>query len=283
MTKSIHGTGRVVILDSGFGQPAVVTALKSKGLYTTAVIKKKRYWPAGVPGDNIRTHMYGKDVGKQQVLEGKQGTPYEGLWLGAMADSKHTSLMCNSWATTNETGPTKKRRVGTALVEFKYGEYQHFYYKGRNAVDANNQVRQGCLSLEAISGLKLWENRQFMYMIATVEANALLAYNYFVRERGGEPKLPKSTFRRMLAGKLVGNSLNPGDVATGASEADDAHVHELRTVPKCAGRYKDGAFPAIKADYVKWPCSWCKKKVRTYCACDPSAIVCAKCWHYHVE
>lgn len=286
MTKSIHGSGRVVVLDSGFGQPAAVLGLKEVGLFSTAVIKKKRYWPRGVPGDNIRLHMFGKDVGIQQVFEGKEDKPYKGLWLGSMADSKHIALMCNSWATTNETGPRKKRRVGTDLVEFKYGEYQHYYYKGRNAVDANNQVRQGYLSLEHAAALRSWEHRVFMYVIATAEANAFL-YNYFTRERAGLPKLSKAAFRRALAGKLVRNSMIPDPDATlqvsTSPDREDDRPHKLRTVPKHGGRFKDGRFPTIMAEYVKWPCYLCKRKVRTYCGCDPSRIVCSMCWHAHVK
>ena len=173
------------------------------------------------------------------------------------------------------------------LVEFKYGEYQHFYYKGRNAVDANNQNRQGYLSLEAISGLKSWEHRMFMYVIATAETNALLAYNYFVRERAGLQKMSKAEFRRALAEKLVQNTLIAEDLreepAVASPDRENEHVHELRMVPKHRGRYKNGEFPSVATAYVKWPCYLCNRNVRTYCACDKSRIVCSRCWHVHIK
>ena len=40
MTESIHGSGQVVILDSGFGYVPAVVQLKAHGLFATAYIKK---------------------------------------------------------------------------------------------------------------------------------------------------------------------------------------------------------------------------------------------------
>ena len=65
-----------------------------------------------------------------------------------MADYKHISIMANSWGTTHPAGKSLKRRVGTSLVEITYGEYMHWYYFGRHAVDDNNNIRQGCLPFE---------------------------------------------------------------------------------------------------------------------------------------
>lgn len=85
----------------------------------------------------------------------------------------------------------------------------------------------------------------------------------------------------------AGNTLLPADPdAAPAVTSPDREVdrpHQLRKVPKHGGRFKDGSFPTIKAEYVKWPCYLCKRKVRTYCGCDPSRIVCSMCWHAHVK
>ncbi len=43
MTTSIWGSGRVVIMDSGFGYIPSIVQLKEKALYSTTVIKKKAY------------------------------------------------------------------------------------------------------------------------------------------------------------------------------------------------------------------------------------------------
>ena len=41
MTKSIWGTGRCVLMDSGFGYIPCIVQLKNKGLFSTMVVKKK--------------------------------------------------------------------------------------------------------------------------------------------------------------------------------------------------------------------------------------------------
>lgn len=100
-------------------------------------------------------------------------------------------------------------------------------------------------------------------------------------------KLSKAAFRRALAGKLVRNSMIPDPDATlqvsTSPDGEDDRPHQLRTVPKHGGRFKAGGFPTIKAEYVKWPCYLCKRKVLTYCECNPSRIVCSMCWHAHVK
>ena len=45
MTRPIWGSGRAVIMDSGFGYVASMFQLKEKGLFATTVIKKKRFGP----------------------------------------------------------------------------------------------------------------------------------------------------------------------------------------------------------------------------------------------
>jgi hypothetical protein len=291
MTKSVHGSGRVVILDSGFGAPKTAKALLEKGVYSTAVIKKKRYWPAGVPGDAIKDDMHGEPIGKQKVYNGKDGTDCEGLWLGAMADSKHTSIMCNSWATTQEMGRMKKRRVGLGLEEFHYAEYQHFYYMGRNAVDAHNQNRQGFLSIEDIAGTKNWAKRMFFFLLGVVEVNALLGFNHFVREKTGSDKVSKATFRRNLAEKLIHNPdimyddwYNDSDNDCQAQyDVRSRSIHKLTKLRPYRGRFKNGSFPAIKSQYPKYNCHICSRPIRTYCSCDRSTMVCANCHHVHIE
>ena len=46
------------------------------------------------------------------------------------------------------SGGTKKRRVGSELVEFKHGEAQINYYCGTHEVDDDKNNRQGFSSLE---------------------------------------------------------------------------------------------------------------------------------------
>ena len=51
--EPIFSTGKFVVLDSGFCVSKGITALLEVGVYAAALIKKRKYWPKGVPGDAI--------------------------------------------------------------------------------------------------------------------------------------------------------------------------------------------------------------------------------------
>ena len=53
MLQSYFSTGRYVVLDSGFCVLKALVQLKKVGMFACAVIKKRRYWPAFVPGEAI--------------------------------------------------------------------------------------------------------------------------------------------------------------------------------------------------------------------------------------
>ena len=74
MTEPIHGTGKVVMGDSGFFVAGGIVALHMKGVWGQFLIKKRKYWPRFVPGDYIDEYMRGKPLGFSktfvQVIEG---------------------------------------------------------------------------------------------------------------------------------------------------------------------------------------------------------------------
>lgn len=71
----------------------------------------------------VLQEMTGKEVGVQWVRRGSHPSSKYKVWIGAMADSKHISMMENIWGTTHPMGRVRNRRVGTTLVEINYGEY----------------------------------------------------------------------------------------------------------------------------------------------------------------
>ena len=275
-TKSLFGTGRVIILDSGFGQLPVLTELKKRGLFGTMFIKKRRGWPKGVPGDAIHASLQGADIGKQFAFVANEGSPHNGVWLAAMPDSKHISMMGNTHSTTIQMGEKKKRRVGDLLVEINYAEYQQNYYKARNAVDFNNQLRQGYLSLEAGAATKDWAKRQFFFVLGVIEINAHLCHQHFVlRPKGLEP-LSKAQFRVRLAEQLIGEVPAPPAPVTGDG------THRLMALKNNKKKFELGVgFAPAKAKYQKYKCRGCQQQVRTYCACSPEVMRCASCFGNH--
>ena len=70
LTKPFWSTGKVFILDSGFCVLQAIVELKKQGLFAAALIKKRRYWPKLVPGDEIIAHFNDKEVGVVDAIKG---------------------------------------------------------------------------------------------------------------------------------------------------------------------------------------------------------------------
>ena len=70
VTKPLHGTGKCIVLDSGFCALEGIARLKEKGVFAAAQIKKRRYWPKHVDGNIIKAYFADKDVGSVAALPG---------------------------------------------------------------------------------------------------------------------------------------------------------------------------------------------------------------------
>ena len=70
LCSPIFHTGKLVILDSGFCVLQAIIELKKRGVYSSALIKKRRYWPKYIKGDDIRQHFDDKEVGAADSLPG---------------------------------------------------------------------------------------------------------------------------------------------------------------------------------------------------------------------
>jgi hypothetical protein len=73
MLATYFSTGRYVILDSSFCVLKSLVELKKVGIFACAVIKKRRYWPAFVPGEAINRQFdnLGLGVGDSLAISGK--------------------------------------------------------------------------------------------------------------------------------------------------------------------------------------------------------------------
>ncbi len=82
LTESIHHSGRVVIMDSGFCVLKGLVQLASVGVvYASLVIKKRRYWPMYIDGAAIYSHFDLKEIGTTDSLPGTlDGTNFKVLY-----------------------------------------------------------------------------------------------------------------------------------------------------------------------------------------------------------
>ena len=291
MTKSIHGTGRVVVMDSGFGVLQGLIELLKVGLYSSAVVKKKRYWPKHIKGDSIDEHMSAQEIGSSDALVGRLDDKQ--FYVYATRDSRFICKLMATYGTLLPAGPEKRRQTGEGrLVTFRYNTVTSNYYKARGAVDTHNNVRQGSMSFEAAFASKDWANRQFAYLIASSEINALLAYNRYVRKPVGLGSLSVMEFREILAKQLIYNhdlDVQPEGIASEDSPSSAvvkrrrcAAQHQLVRPPNKTGSWH-GSWKSVATDYLQRRCSGenCTERVRKYCVCDKTRFWCTNCFAVH--
>ncbi len=56
LTRQLWNYGKVVVLNSGFCDEKALIQLAKKGVFGSALIKERRYWPKDVNGDMIKAH-----------------------------------------------------------------------------------------------------------------------------------------------------------------------------------------------------------------------------------
>jgi hypothetical protein len=71
LMKPFFYTGMALVLDSGFCVLKGLIELRKVGVFAAAVIKKQRYWPKYIQGDEIAAHFEGKPVGSYDYWPGK--------------------------------------------------------------------------------------------------------------------------------------------------------------------------------------------------------------------
>ena len=73
MTVSLHGTGEIVSMDSGFCVTVGILHLHDHSVIWKSLIKKRKYWPKGCPGAHIDSYMEGKPLGFVKTLKQDMG------------------------------------------------------------------------------------------------------------------------------------------------------------------------------------------------------------------
>ena len=69
MINSYFATGSYLILDYVFCVLKGLIQLRKKGLFSCAVIKKRRYWPAMIPGKDMEDHFREVEVGETDSIQ----------------------------------------------------------------------------------------------------------------------------------------------------------------------------------------------------------------------
>jgi Transposase IS4 len=283
LTKSLWNSAKVVVLDSGFCVLKALIELRQKGVYAAALVKKRRYWPKHIKGEEIKEHFSSKQVGDADARKGTlDNTPF---YVFGMKEPDYTMVMMSTYGTLNRVGATKRRDyVDNGIkrqITFQYPEVISNHFTYRHMVDDHNSRRHSPISLEATWATKSWENRVFAFLLAITEVNINLAHTYFYTKE----TVGSIDFRKDFAKALINNRYQRVEV-TEASRRSRRRLsgkdHELLTLPKNRKFSANHIVPAAMA-YPQFKCHDCPKKRRTYCSCSPGIIRCSDCYAEHVR
>lgn len=299
LCRSIFHTGRVVILDSGFCVLKALTKLREHGVFASAVIKKRRYWPKLVKGDVIEKHMIEKDIGDTDCVKGKLGDVKYNIFC--MKDSKFIMKLMATYGTltvpSDQTETYRNLRNGTR-ARFKYTECFANHYKYRHAVDDHNNLRHKVPSIEGSWHTHRWPTRVFSYIVAISEVNTFLALRFFswTKTKTSSSKSPSLVqFRRKLALQLINNEFYKEELNERKSSEDKYQRkskrqkilnHQLLTAPPHASFFSHARWTCqAKTMYPQYTCRTpgCKRRVRTSCQCNEGHWLCNRCFSRHIE
>eukprot|EP00594_Rhizosolenia_setigera_P000610 CAMPEP_0178944722 /NCGR_PEP_ID=MMETSP0789-20121207/3318_1 /TAXON_ID=3005 /ORGANISM="Rhizosolenia setigera, Strain CCMP 1694" /LENGTH=700 /DNA_ID=CAMNT_0020624495 /DNA_START=47 /DNA_END=2146 /DNA_ORIENTATION=- len=207
MCESIFQSGRVVVLDSGFCVLQGIVELYKKGVFAAAYIKKRRFWPKYVKGDDIDKFMKDDVVGTTRVHYGiLDRIKY---YIFNLKEPDYTSKIMSTYGSLsideNDEKTSRRLQDGTNKL-FYYVEVFRNHFRYRHVVDDHNNFRHSNPSIEGSWLTHSWECRQFQYVVATSEVNVWLALRYWVWKDDSPDQLTLLDFRRELAHQMVYNS-----------------------------------------------------------------------------
>jgi Transposase IS4 len=281
LTKRIWSTGKIVVLDSGFCVLKGIIELRQRGVFAAAVIKKRRYWPKYIPGEQIQQHFAGQEVGSVDALGGTlDGVPFH---VFCMKDDGYVTMLMSSYGTNERVGNDKIRFVEGEKMVFKYPEVVSNHYRYRHAVDDHNAKRHAPISFEKRWGTKYWKDRVFAFLLSITEVNCMLADVYF----NSSNVTAMLDFRKSFAKAMINNSYYSKELvdchldARRSARLSDFNDHELLTLPKKM-KFSMHRIVDSVSDYPQAKCIGCTSRCRTYCRCSPGEHRCKECYAKHI-
>ena len=108
MYRPIFGTGNAVVLDRRFCVAKGITKIEAKCVYESALIKKRCYWPKGVPRELIDTHFTYKEVCDVETIEATTQMN-NSLKIFCMKDPDYVMRIMEIWMALDELEGKKTR------------------------------------------------------------------------------------------------------------------------------------------------------------------------------
>ena len=203
LTKPIHGTGKVFALDSGVCVLQGLAELKKKGIFTHALIKKRRYWPKHILGEEIIAHFTDKPIGAADAIKDElDGMPF---YIFGMKETDYVMQIMSTYGMLAMMGEEKHHHVmvsGTKqVITFKYPEVVHNHYWYRDVIGNHNSRQMHPISMEETWMTTHWTNCIFCFLLAVTMVNVQNAGVYFC----SFPKVNSLTAHKLITQQLIEN------------------------------------------------------------------------------
>jgi hypothetical protein len=274
---------KVVTGNSGFCVALGVRALHQQGVYGQFLIKKRRYWPKHVPGDFINQYMMAKPFGTTETFVQELGGLH--FFVHCTHDADYVTKIMSTHKVLQET----QDHLTWCFVDgewktFKYAAPFSCHNRAKHWVDDVNNCRHDPTGLEEVWRTKWWPNLQFPFLLLVAEVNCMQAR----ARRRKEVAEPTLTFRKNLEMWMLRNKIQSNGFAAASPPRlwrRTLTIHMLRKWVTRKGKwtYSTRVFNKANSDYVRYPCSNCRKPIRTYCSCDPGAPLCSICFGLHSQ
>ena len=169
----IFHLGFMVILNLGFCVLNAIVELRKKGVFASALIKKRCYWPKYIPGE--------KEIGATDSWTGKMDdVPYH---VFSMKESDYVMSLMSTYGTNKWCGQEvhhdwKENGIKKSTT-FRYPEVVDNHFKYRHYVDDHNGKQHSPTSMEVVWATKHWSNRVFAFLLSISEVNCWLAETQF--------------------------------------------------------------------------------------------------------
>ena len=160
-------------MDSGFCVTAGIFHLHELGVYGQALVKKHKYWPKDVPGDQIDWYFDGKELGFSKTL--KQDMDGILFYVHCSKDTKFVTKMMSTHGLLTPVldHKTYHQNASGQWVSFNYPEFLSRHNHSKHWVDDINNRCHDPIGLEQVWHTKWWPTRQFTFICSVAEANAV--------------------------------------------------------------------------------------------------------------
>ena len=233
LTRLLWSTSKIVVLDSGFCVLRGIVELRKKGVFASALIKNRRYWPKYIRGDDIKQHFENKEVGLVDCWAGELDRVK--FHIHTMKELDYVMSLMSTYGTSQQMGDEQKRYTSTAgVVTFKYLEVVANHFQFWDAVDGHNSARMDPIALEETWKTTRWPLRVLQFLLAITEVNVCRVREYMFTEpeKRGDNKCSQQEFRKEFAYSLIFNtkleeeSMSPRSLRKQKHNTDNDH-HKL--------------------------------------------------------